>query len=130
MHTASTFTVLLAEDDPDILSLVRLRLERWGYDVLTATTGDEALAIALGSDIDLALLDVQMPGLSGIEVTQRMRADERTRLVPVILLTASVQEHEVGAGLGAGATDYVKKPFDPADLHARIERVLGGNLAA
>jgi DNA-binding response OmpR family regulator len=127
---AAAYTVLLAEDDPDILALVQLRLERWGYRVLTATNGAEALELALANPFDLALLDVQMPGLTGVEVTQKLRADERTRDVPVILLTASVQEREVGVGLEAGAVDYVKKPFDPNDLRARIERVLGGNLAA
>lgn len=130
MHAAPAFTILLADDDPDILALVRLRLERWGYDVLAATNGDEALDLAYARRIDLALLDVQMPGLTGVEVTERMRADARTREVPVILLTASVQEREVAAGLDAGANDYVKKPFDPDDLRARIERVLGGDPAA
>jgi DNA-binding response OmpR family regulator len=130
MCAASTQTVLLAEDDPDILTLVQLRLERWGYRVLTATNGADALERALENRVDLALLDVQMPGLTGVEVTKRLRADERTHGVPVILLTASVQEREVGAGLEAGAVDYVKKPFDPNDLRARIERALGGDLAA
>jgi two-component system phosphate regulon response regulator PhoB len=130
MHAAPTSTILLAEDDPDILALVRLRLERWGYAVLAATNGDEALELAFGQHVDLALLDVQMPGLTGVEVTQQLRADERTREIPVILLTASVQEREVVIGLGAGASAYVKKPFDPNDLRARIERALGGDLAA
>ena len=130
MCAASTQTVLLAEDDPDILTLVQLRLERWGYRVLTATNGADALERALENRVDLALLDVQMPGLTGVEVTKRLRADERTHGVPVILLTASVQEREVGAGLEAGAVDYVKKPFDPNDLRARTERALGGDLAA
>jgi DNA-binding response OmpR family regulator len=117
--------VLVADDDPDIRSLVVLRLERSGYEVVAAGDGEEALATALERNPDLALLDVMMPKLDGYEVTERLRREEATRHLPVILLTARVQETDIARGLEAGADDYVKKPFSPTELRARVQAVLG-----
>jgi DNA-binding response OmpR family regulator len=117
--------VLVADDDPDILSLVTLRLERSGYDVVSAGDGEQALASALARTPDLALLDVMMPKLDGYEVTERLRGEEATRYVPIILLTARVQEADIARGIEAGADDYVEKPFSTQDLSKRVQAVLG-----
>jgi len=117
--------VLVADDDPDILSLVAFRLERSGFEVLRASDGEEALRLAIAEAPDLALLDVSMPKLDGYEVTQQMRANEKTTRIPIILLTARAQETDMAAGLAAGADDYIKKPFSPQELGARVETLLG-----
>jgi DNA-binding response OmpR family regulator len=117
--------VLVADDDPDILSLVKLRLERSGYDVVSAGDGEQALETARTRTPDLALLDVMMPKLDGYEVTAQLRKEEATRHLPVILLTARVQESDIARGIEAGADDYVKKPFSTHELRDRVQAVLG-----
>jgi DNA-binding response OmpR family regulator len=117
-------TVLVADDDEDILELVSFRLERAGYEVVTARDGATALATAQDRQPDLAVLDVMMPGLNGYEVTQRLRADDATRDIPVILLTARVQEADVNRGFEAGADDYLRKPFSPQELRARVQAII------
>ena len=117
--------VLVADDDRDILELVAFRLERAGYDVVTANNGAEALEVANERVPDLAVLDVMMPRLDGYEVTRRLRDDDGTERIPVILLTARVQEADVQRGFDAGADDYLKKPFSPQELRARVQAVLG-----
>ena len=117
--------VLVADDDHDILALVTFRLERAGYDVVAAQDGEEALRLATARAPDLAVLDVMMPKLDGYEVTTRLRQNEATRRMPVILLTARVQEADIARGFEAGADDYVKKPFSPQELGARVQAILG-----
>jgi DNA-binding response OmpR family regulator len=117
--------VLVADDDPDILALVRFRLERDGYEVLSAPDGETALDLALARPPDLALLDVMMPRLDGYEVTRRLRAHGPTTTIPIILLTARVQEPDVARGFEAGADDYVTKPFSPQALGERVQAALG-----
>ena len=117
--------VLVADDDADILALVTFRLERGGYEVVAANDGEEALRFALERAPDLAVLDVMMPKLDGYEVTTRLRQNERTRRMPVILLTARVQEADIARGFEVGADDYVKKPFSPQELGARVQAILG-----
>jgi two-component system, OmpR family, KDP operon response regulator KdpE len=112
--------VLVADDDPDILALVRFRLERDGYEVLSAPDGETALDLALARTPDLALLDVMMPRLDGYEVTRRLRQHGPTTAIPIILLTARVQEPDVALGIEAGADDYVTKPFAIGELLARL----------
>jgi DNA-binding response OmpR family regulator len=117
--------VLAADDDEDILELVAFRLERSGYTVLRATDGEEALRLALEAKPDLAVLDVMMPKLDGYELTRRLRADDATRRMPIILLTARSQDADVQAGFDAGADDYLRKPFSPQELRARVQAILG-----
>ena len=117
--------VLVADDDPDILALVRFRLERDGYEVLSALDGETALDLALARTPDLALLDVMMPRLDGYEVTRRLRKHGPTTTIPIILLTARVQEPDVERGFQAGADDYVTKPFSPQMLGQRVQAALG-----
>ena len=117
--------VLVADDDPDILRLVAFRLERAGYDVVQATDGEEALRAATELEPDLAVLDVMMPKLTGYDVTRRIRETDATKRMPVILLTARVQEADVARGFEAGADDYLRKPFSPQELRARVQAILG-----
>ena len=117
--------VLVADDDRDILELVAFRLERAGYDVVTANDGAEALEVADARGPALAVLDVMMPRLDGYEVTRRLRQRDASERIPVILLTARVQEADVQRGFEAGADDYLKKPFSPQELRTRVQAVLG-----
>jgi DNA-binding response OmpR family regulator len=117
--------VLVADDDEDILTLVAYRMEKAGYDVVRARDGEEALRLALEHAPDLAILDVMMPKADGYEVTRWLRADETTARIPVILLTARSQEQDVQRGFEAGADDYIRKPFSPQELRARVQAILG-----
>jgi DNA-binding response OmpR family regulator len=117
--------VLAADDDEDILALVAFRLERSGYTVIQARDGQEALDLALSEKPDLAVLDVMMPKLDGFELTRRLRSEEATSTMPIILLTARAQDTDVGQGFQAGADDYIRKPFSPQELRTRVEAILG-----
>jgi DNA-binding response OmpR family regulator len=123
--TDETPVVLAADDDEDILALVTFRLERSGYVVLQARDGEEALELARERTPDLAVLDVMMPKIDGLELTRRLRAEERTSRMPIILLTARAQDTDVQQGFEAGADDYIRKPFSPRELKARVEAMLG-----
>jgi DNA-binding response OmpR family regulator len=123
--TETAATVLVAEDDDDIRALVVYRLERSGYAVVQARDGEEALRLAAEHEPDLAILDVMMPKLDGYEVTRRLRGDDATSRLPVILLTARTQEADVSQGFAAGADDYIRKPFSPDELRARVQAILG-----
>jgi DNA-binding response OmpR family regulator len=116
--------VLVADDEDDIRSLVSFRLKRAGYDVITAADGEEALLLATTRLPDLVVLDMMMPKATGLEVTRSMREQATTKDIPIILLTARAQEADVARGFDAGADDYVKKPFSPQDLQARIQALL------
>jgi DNA-binding response OmpR family regulator len=117
--------VLAADDDEDILALVTFRLERSGYTVLQARDGAEALELARGEKPDLAVLDVMMPKMDGFELTRRLRAEEATSKMPIILLTARAQDADVQEGFDAGADDYLRKPFSPQELRSRVQAILG-----
>ena len=117
--------VLVADDDDDIRQLVTFRLERAGYTVVEAADGEEALRVCSEARPDLAVLDVMMPKLTGYDVTRRIRQDEALSAMPVILLTARVQDGDVAQGFDAGADDYLKKPFSPQELRARVQAILG-----
>ncbi len=117
--------VLVADDDPDILALVAYRLERSGFEVLTARDGAEALELTLAHLPDLVVLDVMMPRIDGYGVTEAIRLHPPTERTPVLLLTARVQEADVARGFEAGADDYIKKPFSPQELRARVQAILG-----
>jgi DNA-binding response OmpR family regulator len=117
--------ILIADDDPDILALVSFRLERTGYEVVQARNGEEAVQVALARRPDLAVIDVMMPRIDGYEATRQLRQHEETSRMPIILLTARVQEEDIARGFDAGADDYVKKPFSPQELGSRVQAVLG-----
>ena len=118
-------TILVADDNRVVRDLIVFRLERSGYRVVAAGDGAEALRIARDQLPDLAILDVMMPNLTGVEVTERIRADEATSHIPVILLTARVQEVDITRGFDAGADDYIRKPFNPQEIQRRVHAILG-----
>jgi DNA-binding response OmpR family regulator len=117
--------VLVAEDELDILELVRMILEEDGHEILAAADGEEALAMAAERPPDLYLLDVMMPRLDGIEVTKQLRAAEETKDVPIIMLSARTQEEAVARGRDAGANLYLIKPFEAEDLQRAVLGMLG-----
>jgi CheY-like chemotaxis protein len=119
--------ILVADDDDDVRELVVFRLERAGYHVVTASDGQEAVEVALAQPPDVCVIDVMMPRLDGYEVTERLRASPGLAEVPIVLLTASVQEAAVNRGFDAGASDYIKKPFSPHELVDRIAAALNSN---
>jgi DNA-binding response OmpR family regulator len=116
--------VLIADDDADLRGLVVYRLESVGFRVLEAEDGEQAIALALEAQPDVAIVDLMMPVKNGIEVTRALRADERTAGTRVILLTSRAQEADIASGFEAGADDYVTKPFSPQELQARVNAVL------
>jgi two-component system response regulator MtrA len=116
--------VLIADDDEDILALVRATIERSGHEVMTVADGEAALSAMAERRPDLAVLDVAMPELDGLEVLRRLRADDETRDLPVILLTAQAQAADVERGFATGASAYVRKPFSPRDLATRVDELL------
>ena len=115
-------TILIADDEDDILGLLQVHLTRLGYEVVAARDGEEALRLAEAHGPALAVLDVSMPKLDGLEVTRRLRADSD---IPVILLSALVQPADVERGLEAGATAYLRKPFTGQELRERLEELQG-----
>ncbi|MGH9055781.1 MAG: response regulator transcription factor [Acidimicrobiales bacterium] len=117
-------TVLVADDDRDIRDLVAFKLEQAGYRVLRAADGAEALRMATADPPDIAILDLMMPAVSGIDVCRALREQDETAHVPVILLTARAQERDVQHGFASGADDYVTKPFSPRELASRVQAVL------
>ncbi len=117
--------IVVADDDADIRLLVALRLEHAGHEVTGVGNGVSAVETCRSVRPDLAVLDVMMPGLSGLEVCRQIREDPGIAATPVILLTARAQTADVDAGLGAGADDYLTKPFSPRELAARVDALLG-----
>ena len=126
MHPSTTpaKTVLVVDDEQDILDLVRFRLEHDGYRVLTASDGQMGLTLAQAERPDLCILDVMMPKLSGLEVLANLRADPATADTRVILLTARGQDADIDRGFELGAHDYVTKPFSPKELRRRVHAQL------
>ena len=116
--------VLVADDDADIRELVAFKLEQAGFEVIAVEDGPSALQQAQTRHPTLAVLDVSMPGLSGIDVCRMLRADPATAGILIIMLTARVQEQDVEGGFSAGADDYVTKPFSPRELGSRIQAQL------
>ena len=117
-------TVLLVEDERDIADLVRYHVEKAGMRFVHAADGGAALRLARAERPDVALLDLMLPGLDGLEVCRQLRGDAATRRLPIIMLTARGEEVDRVVGLELGADDYVVKPFSPRELLARIRAVL------
>jgi len=118
--------IFVVDDDPDVRELVEYKLLQEGHQVLSAVNGQDALRLipAAGPGLDLLLLDVMMPGLSGFDVLARLREDAATRSLPIIMLTAKAQETDAERGFTLGANDYVLKPFSPRDLMSRVNAQL------
>ena len=119
-----TATVLVVEDEPQIQELVAVNLEHIGHKVLRASSAEEAEAAIRNALPDVLVLDWMLPGESGVAFARRLRLDERTRELPILMLTARAMEQDKISGLEAGADDYLTKPFSPKELAARIKAVL------
>ena len=117
-------TILVVEDEPAIQELIAYNLKQAGHQPLRADNAEQALNLVANALPDLVLLDWMLPGLSGIEFARRLRADKRTRSIPIIMLTARSDEQDKLQGLETGADDYITKPFSPRELNARIKAVL------
>ena len=112
--------ILLVDDEHDMVLVVSRRLESWGYEVLTAETGEQGLRIAQEQLPDLVLLDIMMPKMKGREVCATLKADPRTKHIPIIFLTALGLADHIKAGMDLGAEDYIVKPFEPIQLKERV----------
>jgi two-component system phosphate regulon response regulator PhoB len=116
--------ILVVEDEEDILDLIAYHLQKEGYVALKATTGEAALERLPAGRPDLVILDLMLPGMDGLEVCRRMKADPQTREIPIVMVTARGEEADVVSGLEMGAADYLSKPFRPRELIARVRAVL------
>ncbi len=124
MAPASSKKILVVEDERDILQLVKLYFEKEGYRVSTAGTGPDGLKAVRSEHPDLLVLDLMLPDMDGLEVCKRLRADQQTATLPIIMLTAKAEESDTIIGLELGADDYVTKPFSPKALVARVKALL------
>jgi two-component system alkaline phosphatase synthesis response regulator PhoP len=116
--------ILVAEDDRDIADLIAHYFSRAGWHVTVMSSGDEALAAIRQNPVDLVILDIMLPGLSGLEVCRALRADRTTAGIPIIILTARAEESDRIIGLDIGADDYISKPFSPNELVARVRAMM------
>ncbi|MCK5319876.1 response regulator [Candidatus Parcubacteria bacterium] len=118
--------ILLIEDDPFLLSMYSIKFEAEGFVVVSADDGEKGLEAAKKTDSDIILLDILMPKMNGFEVLEKLKADERTRKIPIILLTNLNQKDEIEKGLILGADDYlIKAHFMPSEVVTRIKKILG-----
>src|SRR3954468_17772363 len=117
-------TILVAEDDRDIADLIAHYLTKQGWTAHVTSAGDEALAYARRQPVDLVILDLMMPGLSGLEVCRALRGDKATESIPIIMVTARADETDRILGLDIGADDYLPKPFSPNELVARVRALM------
>jgi len=116
--------ILVVDDEEDILELVRFNLVKEGYQVTGALSGEEALRKARSEPFDLIVLDLMLPGIDGLEVTKKLKAHEKVRHIPIVMLTAKGEEADIVTGLELGADDYITKPFSPRVMIARVRAAL------
>jgi two-component system response regulator MtrA len=116
--------IVVADDDVDVRMLVMLKLEHAGHDVVGVENGHDAVAACRSTHPDLVVLDLMMPGMSGLDACQEIRSDPALAETSIILLTARAQETDVHAGMACGADAYVTKPFSPRDLALRVDSLL------
>ncbi|MFH0828429.1 MAG: response regulator transcription factor [Candidatus Omnitrophota bacterium] len=116
--------ILVVDDEQDIARMISYNLKKEGFLVVEAYNGEDALNLTVSEQPDLVLLDLMLPGIDGLEVCRRLKKESRTSSIPLIMLTAKIQENDKVVGLELGADDYVSKPFSPKELIARIKAVL------
>jgi two-component system alkaline phosphatase synthesis response regulator PhoP len=121
--------ILVVDDEEDILELVRYNLAKEGYHVTGTLSGEEALKKVRYETFDIIVLDLMLPGIDGLEVTKRLKASEKTRNIPIIMLTAKGEEADIVTGLELGADDYITKPFSPRVLIARVRAAFRRKIA-
>ena len=118
-------SVLVVEDEEDIMEVIRFNLEKEGYEVHQALSGEKALQVIENNLPSLVLLDLMLPGINGLDLCRIFKQNDRTKAIPVIMLTAKSEDADIVAGLEMGAEDYITKPFSPRVLLARVRTVLG-----
>jgi DNA-binding response OmpR family regulator len=123
-RVAMSKKIMVVDDEPDMLEMVSFRLKKGGYDVITAINGDECIKKAKEEYPDLIMLDVLLPGISGFEVAKRLKIDEETKDIPIMMVTALIGEDVENKGKERGADYFISKPFDPEDLLAQIKTIL------
>ena len=116
--------ILVADDDVDIRELIEFKLSTLGHEIVAVSDGAAAVDVCRDHKPDLAVLDVMMPGMSGLDAVRVIRSDEAMADIPVILLTARVKEADVETGFDSGADDYITKPFSPRELASRVQALL------
>ena len=116
--------ILVVDDEEDILELVRYNLTKEGYQVTGTLSGEEALKKARAEAFDLIVLDLMLPGIDGLDVAKRLKTDEKTRNIPIVMLSAKGEEADIVTGLELGADDYITKPFSPRVMIARVRTAL------
>lgn len=121
--------ILIIDDEPDILKVLKIRLEKQGYQVVTAPTGQSGVLACFSKSPDLILLDLMLPDMDGLDVCKKLKDNPKTSSIPIIMLTARIESSDQVIGLELGADDYVTKPFDFAVLHSRIKNLLKRNSA-
>ena len=114
--------ILIADDDPVILRLLQVNLELEGYEVVTANNGQEAVDAAVESNPHLVILDIMMPRLDGYQACEKLKANDATKDIPVIFLSAKAQQGDIDRGKSYGVAEYLTKPFDPSELLEVVER--------
>ncbi|MFC1568461.1 response regulator transcription factor [Candidatus Margulisiibacteriota bacterium] len=121
---ASALKILVVDDEPDVSSLLTLLLKSKGYDVIVARDGQEALEKARREKPDLILLDIMLPRMDGYKVARMLKFDENFSHIPIVMLTAKIQDKDKKVGMEMGADDYVTKPFDTVNLLSKIQEIL------
>lgn len=116
--------VLICDDDPVILRLIQVNLELEGFGVLSADNGEKALEVATAEHPDLVILDIMMPRLDGYQTCERLKAQDSTKDIPVVFLSAKAQASDIEKGREYGVSEYLTKPFDPNDLVEVVQRLL------
>jgi two-component system alkaline phosphatase synthesis response regulator PhoP len=117
-------TILIVEDEKDIAKMIEYNLKKEGYKTLSVHDGEDALDYAHSKNPDLIILDIMLPGIDGLEACKSLRKGDKTKKIPIIMLTAKSQESDKVIGLELGADDYMTKPFSPRELVARIKAIL------
>ena len=116
--------ILVVEDEPSLQKLLQYQLSKTGHEIRVAGDGEQALAMVRSERPDLVLLDVMLPVMGGFQVLRKLQEDKNTKSIPVIMLSAKGQQHDIAAGLNQGVFDYITKPFNIPNLSARIDKAL------
>ena len=116
--------ILVVEDEPSLQKLLQYQLSKTGHEIRVAGDGEQALAMVRSERPDLVLLDVMLPVMGGFQILRKLQEDKNTKSIPVIMLSAKGQQHDIAAGLNQGVFDHITKPFNIPDLSARTDKAL------
>jgi DNA-binding response OmpR family regulator len=117
--------VLVIDDEPEIVEILKFRLANWGYEPISATTGPEGIKLTIEEIPDAILLDVMMPGMNGFEVLQKLKENNKTKDIPVIMITVAAARADIEKGIKNGASFYLTKPYEATELLEKLRAALG-----